>query len=116
MSNIELLEITLTDKIYTVDEIKEMAYKIFEEYNIEKAYIFGSYARGSANKNSDIDIMIKKGNLKTLYELVELEQILIMLFKKEIDIITEDSYITSQDNTNKVIYSEIMKDRVIIYG
>lgn len=116
MSDIEMLQITLVDKIYTIHEIKKMSYDLFQEYGIEKAYIFGSYARGEATDVSDIDIMIQKGNLKTLYELVELEQKLVILFQKEIDIITEDSYRNSQDSTNQAIYSEIMKDRVLIYG
>lgn len=113
MSDLEMLQIALVDKIYTIDEIRKMSYNLFQEYGIEKAYIFGSYARGEATNISDIDIMIQKGNLKTLYELVELEQKLMMLFQKEIDIITEESYKNNQSTT---VYSEIMKDKVIIYG
>ena len=30
-----------------------------KKYNIKKAYVFGSYARGEATEKSDIDIMIK---------------------------------------------------------
>ena len=70
----------MSEKVYTIEEIKEMIYDILKKYGIEKAYIFGSYARGEANQQSDIDIMIKKGKLKTLLQLsalaYEIEQIL----------------------------------------
>ena len=57
------------NKIYSIQEIKKMINKILKKYNIDKAYIFVSYARGEATESSDIDIMIKKGNLTTLLEL-----------------------------------------------
>ena len=44
------------DVIYTIEEIKSKTERIFKNYNIEKAYLFGSYARGEANKDSDIDL------------------------------------------------------------
>ena len=36
---------------------------ILKKYEIEQAYVFGSYARGDATQKSDVDIMIKKGNI-----------------------------------------------------
>ena len=46
----------MNEKIYTIEEIKNCIFKILKKYGIEKAYLFGSYARNEANKNSDIDI------------------------------------------------------------
>ncbi len=50
----------MSEKVYTIEEIKKLIYEIFKKYGIEKAYIFGSYARGEAKQDSDVDIMIKK--------------------------------------------------------
>ena len=33
--------------------------KVLEKAPVERAYIFGSYARGDADENSDIDIMLE---------------------------------------------------------
>lgn len=63
----EFLNIMLTEKIYTIEEIKTITYKIFKKYNIKEAYIFGSYARGEATRNSDIDIIIKKDDSFTFF-------------------------------------------------
>ncbi len=112
----------MSEKIYTVEEIKEMIYNIFKKYGIEKAYIFGSYARGEANKQSDIDIMIKKGNLKTLLQLSALAYEIEQILKKQIDIVIEETYtddIKYDSETIKlaknIFYDEVKKERLNIY-
>ena len=46
------------DRIYTLDEIKEILFPIFKANNVVKAILFGSYAKGSQTLKSDIDILI----------------------------------------------------------
>ena len=43
------------ENIYTFEEIKAITKPIFEKYQIKKAYLFGSYARGEATTESDIE-------------------------------------------------------------
>ena len=45
-------------KIYQIDEIKEMLLPIFEAAPIYRAILFGSYAKGKATEESDIDIVV----------------------------------------------------------
>ncbi len=112
----------LSEKVYTIEEIKEMIYDILKKYGIEKAYIFGSYARGEANKQSDIDIIIKKGKLKTLLQLSALAYEIEQTLKKQIDIVIEETYtedIKYDSETIKfaknIFYNEIKKERLNIY-
>ena len=51
-------------KTYTIDEIKNIVTPIAEKYQIAQVYLFGSFARGDFDEQSDIDIRIEKGNLK----------------------------------------------------
>ncbi|MCR4764175.1 MAG: nucleotidyltransferase domain-containing protein [Lachnospiraceae bacterium] len=51
---------------YTVSEIREKAVPIAKEYGIRQMSLFGSYARGDANDESDVDIYIDKGQLRSL--------------------------------------------------
>ena len=44
-------------KIYTIDEIREKVKPIAEKYGIEKVWLFGSYARGEATEESDVDLL-----------------------------------------------------------
>ena len=112
----------MSEKVYTIEEIKKMINDIFRKYGIEKAYIFGSYARGEANKESDIDIMIKKGNLKTLLQLSALAYEIEQILKKQIDIVIEETYtedINYDSETIKlaksIFYNEVKKERLNIY-
>ena len=44
--------------IYTLDEIKKRILPVIEKYSIPAMYLFGSYARGDFNIQSELDIMI----------------------------------------------------------
>ena len=45
--------------IYTLDDIQAKIIPIAKQYNISKVYLFGSYARGEEDENSDIDIALE---------------------------------------------------------
>ena len=51
---------------YTVDEIKEIVAALAAQYGADRIYLFGSYARGDANQDSDIDLRIDKGAIRGL--------------------------------------------------
>ena len=46
------------DKIYTIEEIKNKSVPIAKKYGVKKLSLFGSYARGEADKNSDLDFFL----------------------------------------------------------
>jgi predicted nucleotidyltransferase len=43
----------------TIEMIKARAIPILERYGVNRAYLFGSFARGEQNQNSDIDILVE---------------------------------------------------------
>jgi len=45
----------------TIDEIKETVNEVAREYDIERVYLFGSYARGEQREDSDIDLHVYLG-------------------------------------------------------
>ena len=45
----------MSNKVYTIDEIKSTIRPIAESYGVERIFLFGSYARGEATPTSDID-------------------------------------------------------------
>ncbi|MBQ7520378.1 MAG: nucleotidyltransferase domain-containing protein [Clostridia bacterium] len=59
----------MTDKIYSVEEIRQIAAPLARQYGIGALYLFGSYARGEARPNSDIDLRVEKGKLTNLLQL-----------------------------------------------
>ena len=44
-----------------IDFIKNNLRPLGEAYGLKKIYLFGSYAKGSADDNSDVDLLIEKG-------------------------------------------------------
>lgn len=47
-----------------ISEIRTFVSKRAEEYGAERVCLFGSYARGEATENSDIDLHIDKGRIR----------------------------------------------------
>ncbi|MDV5117873.1 nucleotidyltransferase family protein, partial [Streptococcus pasteurianus] len=44
--------------VYTIEQIQEKIIPLVERYNLPAVHLFGSYARGEADENSDIDLVI----------------------------------------------------------
>ena len=94
---------------YTVSQIQDILVPVFREYNIRKAILFGSYAKGSAKDKSDIDLLVDSG-LKGLAFFGLLEDVVNAL-GKEVDLLD-----TSQIIPNSDVDNEIKKTGVMIYG
>ena len=48
----------IMERLYTTNEIKEKLFPVFNAVPVEKAILFGSYAKGSPTLSSDVDILI----------------------------------------------------------
>lgn len=99
----------MTEQIYTTSQIQSILSPIFRNYNVRSAILFGSYAKGMAEKNSDIDILVDSG-LKGLHFFGLLEAVVTSL-EKEVDLID-----ISQVRHNSEIRKEIEETGVLIYG
>ena len=98
----------MCDTVYSVDEIKTVLFPIFVRYNVKKAVLFGSYVKGLADKNSDVDLLLDSG-LRGLKFVGLIEDVRLAL-DKEVDVFDETHIIP-----NSKIDSEISKDGVVIY-
>ena len=89
--------------------IKEKVKIIFDKYNVNFCYLFGSYAKGYANPKSDVDLLID-AEITGLdfYGLVE--ELREELHKK-IDLLK-----LNQLEKNLQLTREILKDGIKIYG
>jgi predicted nucleotidyltransferase len=50
----------------TIQDIQQIVSRLAKEYGAERVYLFGSYARGEATEQSDIDLRIDKGEIRGL--------------------------------------------------
>lgn len=100
-----------------ITQIKELTKPIFEEYGVDKAYVFGSYARGDYDETSDIDIIIVAENIKSLLIIGAILEALKKVLKKEVDLIEEECFKEeNMEDFEKEFYNNIKKERVMIYG
>ena len=53
-------------ELRSISEIRAIVGPIAKEYNAERVYLFGSYARGDAHAGSDVDLRIDKGAIRGL--------------------------------------------------
>lgn len=92
-----------------IEEIRTKVGKIGKKYGVERIYLFGSYARGDATEDSDIDLRIDRGKIEDLVQLVEFERDLELDLKKSVDVLTTRSL-------SKKFLGDIKQDEVLIYG
>lgn len=98
-----------THGILTTAKIKETCSSVFENYNVDYCYLFGSYAKGKATETSDVDLLISTSvSGMIFYNLVES---LREKLQKKVDVLTRE-----QLNDNLELINEILKDGVKIYG
>ena len=61
---------------------------ILKKYDVRKAALFGSYARGDETDKSDIDILVEMGDDKSLLDLSGLQIAITETLHKKADVIT----------------------------
>lgn len=44
--------------ILSIQRIKDVCNDVFSDYDVEYCYLFGSYAKGRATEESDVDLLI----------------------------------------------------------
>ena len=104
--------------IYTLDEISRRLQPVASAYGLRAVYLFGSYARGEATENSDIDLLIDTSgtNLRSLFSLGKLYCDLESALEKKIDLITLSSLEqTTRLSSDELFRNNIEKEKVKLY-
>ena len=81
----KILFVNTDNKI--VNSVINSKLTVAKSYGIKKMSLFGSYARGEAKKDSDLDIYCERGNIKTLIEQGQLEERLEKALGKDVDLV-----------------------------
>ena len=95
--------------IYTPMQIQNILYPVFSRYNVKKAILFGSYVKGTAAENSDVDIYVDSG-LRGMAFFGLLEDVVTSL-DKNVDLIDKVQILPDSE-----VDKEIQSTGVVIYG
>ena len=100
----------MSEKIYTIEEIKKVLEELLKDKPVYKVILFGSYAKQKATKKSDVDLIIDTNSqlkgvalLKLIYEIEEKLQ-------KKID-----GFEKYEIQENSLIDKEIRETGVVVY-
>ena len=93
-------------KIYSIDEIKKIVEPIAKRYGVQAIYLFGSYARGTATEESDMDFLVFGGDGFKCSLVYAIGEDLREAFQKDIDI-----FEVHEVNENSDFYRSVMEER-----
>lgn len=100
--------VAVSEKIYSVEELRKQITPIAMKYGVERVYLFGSYAKGCATAESDIDLRVDKGSLRGLFALSGMRLDICDALSKDVDLLTTNSL--DDDFCDK-----IQSDEILIY-
>ena len=93
---------------YTADELKAIIAPIARQYGVQSVSLFGSYSKGSASPDSDVDLKIEKGQLKSLFQLCGFRLAVEDALNLSVDLVTSES-------SDLDFLNVIAKDEVLLY-
>ncbi len=99
----------MNGKVFSLDDIKAMVRPIAEKYQVEAIYLFGSYARGEADEESDLDFLVFGGKDFKLTLVLDIAEELRIVSKKKVD-----AFEISEVNTDSEFYRRVMQEKVLV--
>ena len=100
----------MSEKVYSIDEIRQILKEILKNFPVYNVVLFGSYAKNSANKNSDLDFVIDTNEKLMGFKLFSLITKIEEAFNKQVDAFEKSEIIK-----NSKIDKEIKKSGVVVY-
>ena len=92
----------------SLEEIRRRAVPIARRYGIRRMGLFGSYARGEAHDDSDLDFIISAGQLRGLIQYYGLVYDLEDAFQRHVDVVTDGI-------EDQAFLNRIRQDEVVLY-
>lgn len=93
---------------YSIEELRRIISPIARQHGVESVSVFGSYSRGAASADSDVDLKIEKGQLRSLYQLCGFRLAVEDALKLSVDLVTSES-------SDRAFLDMIKKDEVLLY-
>lgn len=104
--------------VYTLEEIARRVRPVAEKYRLKAVYIFGSYARGDAREDSDVDLLVDAtGSGLRGFAYGGLYHDLESALEKPIDMVTVSSLEQPARHDSDIHFREtLQRERREIYG
>ena len=93
---------------YSIEEIRRIVTPIAQQHGVASVSLFGSYAKGTALPASDVDLIIEKGQIKSLFQLCGFRLAVEDALKLPVDLVTTET-------SDRGFLDMIAKDEVLLY-
>ena len=93
---------------YSIEQLRDIITPIARQHGVKRVYLFGSYARGDAHTDSDVDLKVDKGNLRSLFQLAGFRLDVEDALNLPVDLVTSDA-------SDRRFLENIEKDAVLLY-
>ena len=95
--------------VFTMEHIVAKVKPLADKYRVKEIYLFGSYARGEADENSDLDFLVYGGEQFKRMMIFALAEDLRETLEKKVDVFEIDEV-----NPDSNFYKTIMKEKVLV--
>jgi predicted nucleotidyltransferase len=92
---------TLTD---IKNKLVALKPELHERFGVSEIGVFGSWVRDEQTETSDIDVLVDFDRMATLFDLMELQELLEETFKRKVDLAPKDSL---RKHIGKYILAEV---------
>ena len=99
----------MSDTVFTIEKIVALVKPLAEKYQVQQIYLFGSYARGEAGVDSDLDFLVYGGENFKLTKIFSLAEELREVLNKKVDV-----FEIHEINMDSDFYKAIMKERLLV--
>ena len=94
--------------MYDVETLREKTVPIAKKHGVSRMSLFGSYARGEADEESDVDILIDRGKMRGMIKYFDFVYDLEDELHCHVDVVTSGS-------SNIEFLENIKRDEVLLY-
>lgn len=93
-----------------IGDIAEALASVVADYDVETAYLFGSFARGEADAGSDVDVRLECGDGICFGDLLDIQEQLELALGRRIELITNPLHFM-----RPAFRERVQKDEVLLY-
>ena len=99
----------------SIDSIRLLMLPVVRRYAIKRVLLIGSYARGQASKDSDVDLIISGGNFKGLFDYSEAIALFEKAFQKKTDLIMEENVQQDESRSGRRFRQHVKNEGILLY-
>ena len=93
----------------SIDDIRATVVPVLKKYGIERAGLFGSFADGTMDEESDIDILVHTPDEMSLFEYIELKDALTLVLDRNVDLV-------QYEGLRERIKNQVLDQEIRFYG